>query len=71
MKPSREEALIVLLLEKHTAERAAWLDRECASDLALRRRVEALLATHDQEAGSSSTQAGSATKVNPADEVRT
>jgi hypothetical protein len=29
-------------------ERAAFLDRECSTDLELRRRVEALLQAHDE-----------------------
>jgi serine/threonine protein kinase/Tfp pilus assembly protein PilF len=44
-----EETLFAAALEKPTpAERAALLDRACAGDAALRRRVEALLASHDQ-----------------------
>src|SRR5262245_37701564 len=48
MNLSREEALFSLALTKPAAERAAWLDRECAGDSALRARLEALLAAHDQ-----------------------
>src|SRR5689334_3053980 len=33
------------------AERAAFLDRACAAEPAMRREVEALLAAHDQAAG--------------------
>jgi hypothetical protein len=33
--------------EKSPAERAAWLDFECAGDAELRARLEALLAAHD------------------------
>jgi hypothetical protein len=45
MNPTREEALFALALEKTAAERGVWLDRECADDVALRQRVEALTAT--------------------------
>ena len=48
MNPTREELLFGLALTKPTAERAAFLDRECGGDSALRRRVEALLAAHEQ-----------------------
>ena len=43
MNPSREQALLALALEKPASERAAWLDRECGNDKALRERVEVLL----------------------------
>ena len=33
------------------AERRAFLDRACAGDVALRRRVELLLAAHDRSTG--------------------
>src|SRR5262249_37431138 len=43
-----EETLFAAALEKPTpAERAAFLDEACAGDAALRRRVEALLASHE------------------------
>src|SRR2546423_264252 len=71
MNPAREEALFALAREKSADARAAFLARECAGDAGLRLRVEALLAAHDQVADSSSTEAGGAHKVNPADEVRT
>ena len=48
MPPSNEEALFALALSKPAAERAAWLDRECGGDSALRQRLEALLAAHEQ-----------------------
>src|SRR5215470_17088944 len=32
----------------HPAERAAYLDQSCGADTALRRRVEALLASHER-----------------------
>ena len=47
MNPNREELLFQLALSKPAAERAAWLDRECGDDPALRHRLEALLAAHD------------------------
>lgn len=45
MKPnSTEQAVFAAALERHTPEaRAAYLDEACGADLALRRRVEALL----------------------------
>src|SRR5262249_12720223 len=46
MNAPREELLFQLALTKPALERAAWLDRECASDSALRARLEALLAAH-------------------------
>src|SRR5437660_500208 len=46
MTSSREEALFTLAVEKPTAERAAFLDRECSGDAELRQRVEALLGAH-------------------------
>ena len=43
-RPSREETLFFAAAEMATPEmRAAFLDRECAGDVALRQRVEALL----------------------------
>ena len=47
MPPSNEEALFALALAKPAAERAAWFDRECGADQALRQRLEALLAAHE------------------------
>jgi serine/threonine protein kinase len=45
---NREEELFAAVLEKPTpAERAAFLDGACGNDLALRGRIEALLASHD------------------------
>ena len=41
-----EEALFALALRKSAAERAAFLERECGEDTALRRRIEQLLAAH-------------------------
>jgi len=51
MNSSREEALFALAVEKPAAERAAFLDRECAGDAGLRQRVEVLLKAHDQTSG--------------------
>jgi hypothetical protein len=44
----RESALFALALEKPVAERAAFLQAVCGGDNALRQRLEALLAAHDQ-----------------------
>ncbi len=47
-----EETLFELALNTPADERAALLDRECAGDLTLRARVEALLTAHERlEAG--------------------
>jgi hypothetical protein len=48
MNPNREELIFGLALTKPANERAAFLDRECAGDAALRQRLEALLAAHDE-----------------------
>jgi hypothetical protein len=48
MNPNREELLFQLALTKAVEERAPWLDRECGRDAALRTRLEALLAAHEQ-----------------------
>src|SRR5678816_2245083 len=48
MNPNREEALFALALEKPAEKRAAFLDGACLGDYALRQRLEALLAAHDQ-----------------------
>ncbi len=44
MNPNREEAWFALALEKPIEQRAAFLDRVCAGDGALRQRLGALLA---------------------------
>ena len=44
----REQALFTAALAKPTAERAAFLEGACHGDPALRQRLEALLAAHDQ-----------------------
>ena len=48
MNPNREEALFALVLEKPAAERSAFLKIVCGDDDALRQRIEALIAAHDQ-----------------------
>jgi WD40 repeat protein/serine/threonine protein kinase len=48
MNPNREELLFQLALSKPAAKRAAWLDAECDGDAALRGRLDALLAAHEQ-----------------------
>ena len=50
MTPSQEAALFTLVLAKPAAERAAFLDREC-HDAAMRQRLDALLAAHEQSQG--------------------
>ena len=44
----REQAIFTLAVAKPAAERTAFLDRECAGDLDLRQRLEALLAAHER-----------------------
>src|SRR5947209_8224560 len=44
----REQAIFTLAVAKPAAERAAFLDRECAGDFALRQRLEALMAAHER-----------------------
>jgi WD40 repeat protein/tRNA A-37 threonylcarbamoyl transferase component Bud32 len=47
-----EEAVFAAMLERRTvAERATYLDEACAGDAALRRRVEALLQSHEEGGG--------------------
>ena len=48
MNPNREELLFQLALTKSSDERAEFLERECRNDAALRARIAALLAAHDQ-----------------------
>ena len=60
MNPNREELLFQLALTKPAAERAAWLDRECGDDKALRARLDALLAAHEQPETLLATQTESA-----------
>src|SRR6266478_5643477 len=51
MSPNREEALFALALEKSAGKRAGFLDAMCEGDVALRQRLEALLAAHEQPEG--------------------
>ena len=48
MNPNAEELLFQPALSKPVMRRAAWLDAECDGDAALRQRLEALLAAHEQ-----------------------
>ena len=48
MNQSREEVLFALALEKPVEKRPAFLDVMCEGDAALRARLEALLAAHEQ-----------------------
>jgi len=50
MNPTREEALFALALEKPADKRPAFLDAMCEGDPALRQRLDALLAAHEQPA---------------------
>ena len=47
MPPTAEELLFALALTKPATARAAFLDRECVGDSALRQRLEPLLAAHE------------------------
>jgi hypothetical protein len=52
LDPGRVQAVFLEALEQETlTDRVSVLDRECAADDELRRRVEALLSTHDQPDG--------------------
>lgn len=66
MNPSREEALLALALEKSAAERAAFLMRECVGDSALRQRLDALLAAHEQASACPTADLESTTLHDPA-----
>jgi hypothetical protein len=51
MPPNQRRVQVILLdaADYHDAvDRAAFLERECSADLALRRRVEALPRAHDE-----------------------
>src|SRR5688572_1802142 len=49
LDPKRVQAVFgAAIAYDAVADRAAVLDRECSTDAELRRRVEALLAAHDQ-----------------------
>jgi serine/threonine protein kinase/WD40 repeat protein len=56
----REAALFALAAEKPAAERAAFLDGACHDNSALRQRLEALLAAHEQPDTLLATEAGAA-----------
>ena len=60
MNNTREEALFALALEKPAEKRSAFLDAICESDEALRARLEALLAAHEQPDTLLATQAEAA-----------
>ena len=51
MNQNREELLFGLALTKSASQRVEFLDRECGEDRALRTRLEALLAAHEQTEG--------------------
>ncbi len=51
MNQNREELLFGLALTKSASQRLEFLDRECGEDRALRTRLEALLAAHEQTEG--------------------
>src|SRR6185503_3656199 len=56
----REAALFALAVEKPAAERETFFQAVCGADSALRRRLEALLAAHEQPDGALATEAGNA-----------
>ncbi len=60
MNPSNEEALFALALAKPAEKRPAFLDAVCEGDAALRQRLEALLAAHEQPETLLATQSESA-----------
>ena len=60
MNSSPEEALFQLALAKPAEKRAAFLDVMCEGDAALRQRLEALLAAHEQPETLLATQAEAA-----------
>jgi eukaryotic-like serine/threonine-protein kinase len=51
MNRSREEVLFALALEKPVDKRPAFLDAMCEGDAALRQRLDALIAAHEQSGG--------------------
>jgi serine/threonine protein kinase len=58
---NREEVLFAMLLEKPVDQRPAFLDVICAADPVLRRRLDTLLAAHDEPDESPPAPAGKAT----------
>jgi len=60
MNPNCEEALFALALEKLAEKRPTFLDAVCEGATALRARLEALLAAHEQPETLLATQAETA-----------
>src|SRR5437870_5551165 len=58
--PQREEALFHAAAQLTGAERAIFLEGACRGDNALRQRLEALLAAHDQPDGPLTTRSEAA-----------
>ena len=50
-EPPREEALFQAAAQLTGSSRAAFLDQACATDAALRQRLDALLAAHEASVG--------------------
>jgi eukaryotic-like serine/threonine-protein kinase len=65
MNSSPEEALFALALAKRVEKRAAFLDVMCDGDAALRARLDALLAAHEQPETLLATQADTASGSMP------
>src|SRR3989441_9574572 len=72
----REESFFAAALERPVPERAAFLDGACRGDPALRQRLEALLAAHEQTnalppppAEASTRPAQPTIKIEPVDEA--
>ena len=60
MNASREEALFALALEKPANKRSAFLNAVCDGDAALRARLDALIAAHEQPDSALATEADNA-----------
>ena len=73
MNPTPEEALFALALAKPAEKRPAFLDAVCDGDAALRQRLEALLAAHEQPAtelaGDAEPTVKAASEIEPLDEA--
>jgi serine/threonine protein kinase len=67
VQPQQVKSLFLAAADKDPAERAAFLDEACGSDAELRRRVEQLLAAHD-EPGSQPLPPGQTSDEVPASE---
>ena len=65
MNASPEEVLFQLAMAKPVEKRAAFLDAMCEGDAALRQRLEALLAAHEQPETLLATQADTASGSMP------